>query len=124
MQYLLLLYGNQSNEAKMSEEEMGRVMSAYVAYTDALSASGALLGSNALMPTQMATTVRGSKVADGPYAETKEQLGGYYLIDVADLDKALDWAKRCPAASAGSVEVRPVMVFSEEQIQAARTMTA
>ena len=88
------------------------MLGAYMAYTNALQAAGAHLGSNALQPTQTATTARGSSVIDGPYAETKEQLGGYYLIDVPDLDAALEWAKKCPAAQdGGAVEVRPVMVF-------------
>jgi hypothetical protein len=120
MQYLLLLYGDEGQAAKMQPEDMGKIMGAYVAYTDALAASGGLLGSNALHPSPSATTVRGDSVLDGPFAETKEQLGGYYLIDVPDLDAAVEWAKRCPAADGGAVEVRPVMLFSTEQIESAR----
>ena len=88
------------------------MMSAYTAYTEALQASGALKGGNALHPTTSATTVRGEGVLDGPFSETKEQLGGYYLVDVPDLDAALQWAKRCPGAQFGAIEVRPIMVFS------------
>jgi hypothetical protein len=91
---------------------MGQLMGAYQAYTEALRASGAMLGSNRLRETNAATTVRvvdgKTQVLDGPYAETKEQLGGYYLIDVADLDAALSWAARCPGATTGTMEVRPV----------------
>ncbi len=87
-------------------------MQAYQAYTEALTKSGALLGSNRLQPTSTATTVRvnngKSQVLDGPYADSKEQLGGYYLIDAPNLDSAISWAARCPAAGHGSVEVRPV----------------
>jgi len=87
-------------------------MAAYKAFSEALKKSGALVGSNRLRPTSTATTVRvangKSQVLDGPYAETREQLGGYYLVDVVDLDAALAWAARCPGASHGIVEVRPV----------------
>jgi hypothetical protein len=88
------------------------MLAAYGAYTEALSKAGVLLGGNRLRPTSASTTIRlaGGKttVLDGPYAETKEQLGGYYLIDVPDLDAALSWAERCPATSTGAVEVRPI----------------
>jgi hypothetical protein len=86
-----------------------------MAYTEALSNAGILLGGNRLRPTDMTTTVRitGGKtqVLDGPYAETKEQLAGYYLIDVANLDAALSWAARCPGASHGAIEVRPIWIM-------------
>ena len=87
-------------------------MAAYAAYTEALRKAGALKGSDRLRPTSSATTVRmangKAQVLDGPYAESKEQLGGYFLIDVPDLDAAISWAARCPAANHGAVEVRPV----------------
>ncbi len=83
-----------------------------MAYTEALKQAGALKGSNRLQPTATATTVRTvdgkQQVLDGPYADTKEQLGGYYLIEVADLDAALSWAARCPGSQHGTVEVRPI----------------
>ena len=83
-----------------------------MAYTEALRNAGALVGSNRLQPSSTATTVRiadgKSQVLDGPYSDSKEQLGGYYLIDVPDLDAALSWAARCPGASHGTVEVRPL----------------
>jgi hypothetical protein len=88
------------------------MIAAYGAYTEAVTKAGILAGSNRLRPTSDATTVRvangKTQVLDGPYAETKEQLGGYYMIDVPDLDAALSWAARCPAASHGLVEVRPI----------------
>jgi len=121
MQYMLLIYGDEKRNQTLSPEEGNRIMGAYMAYTNALHAAGALIGSNALNPTPTATTVRGTQVIDGPYAETKEQLGGYFLLDLPDLNAALEWAKRCPAAQdGGSVEVRPVMVFTPEQLNGAQ----
>lgn len=112
MEYLLMIYGNEQGMQKLTEQEAGQMIGAYGAYTEALRKAGVLLGSNRLKPVATATTVRlaGGKteVLNGPYAETKEQLGGYYLIDVADLDAALSWAARCPGASHGTMEVRPV----------------
>ena len=121
MEYLLLIYGNEADQATMTQEQGEQVMAAYVAYTSALQQSGALKSGNPLHPTSSATTIRGSRVLDGPFSETKEQLGGYYLIDVPDLDAALQWAKRCPGTEHGSVEVRPIMVFSAEPIASATT---
>ena len=89
-------------------------MAAYSAFTEALKKAGALMGVNRLQASSAATTVRvangKSQVLDGPYADSKEQLGGYYVIDVPDLDAAISWAARCPAASHGIVEVRPLWV--------------
>jgi hypothetical protein len=112
MQYLLALYVNESGWAKLNPAEQEQGMAAYTAYTDALTKAGVLRGSNRLGPSSAATTVRltngKQQVLDGPYADSKEQLGGYYLIDVPDLDVALTWAARCPAAGHGVVEVRPI----------------
>jgi hypothetical protein len=112
MQYLLMIYSKEGAWEKMSLAEQQQGLAAYNAFTEALKKSGGLVGSNRLRPASTATTVRvangKSQVLDGPYADTKEQLGGYYLIDVADLDAALAWAARCPGASHGVVEVRPV----------------
>jgi hypothetical protein len=112
MKYLLLLYADEAQWPTMTQEEMGQAVAAYGAYTEAVTAAGVALGSNRLRPTTTATRVQivggETKVLDGPYAESKEQLGGYYLIDVPDLDTALSWAARCPGASHGTVEVRPV----------------
>jgi hypothetical protein len=112
MQYLLTLYSDESAWPKMTDEQKKQGYAAYMAYSEALKQAGALKGSNRLQPTSTATTVRTvdgkSQVLDGPYAETKEQLGGYYLIEVADLDAALSWAARCPGSQHGIVEVRPI----------------
>jgi len=92
-------------------------MAAYGAYHQALQNAGILRSSNRLRPTQSATTVRlksgKTEVLNGPYAETREQLGGYFLLDVADLDAAIAWAARCPGAAHGAVEVRPVWPMGE-----------
>jgi hypothetical protein len=112
MQYLLTLYSDESAWPKMTEEQKKQGYAAYMAYSEALKQAGALKGSGRLQPTSTATTVRTvngkSQVLDGPYAETKEQLGGYFLIDVGDLDAALSWAARCPGSQHGVVEVRPI----------------
>jgi hypothetical protein len=112
MQYLLLIYGNEAGMRSASKTDIEQMVAAYGAYTEAMKKAGVLAGANRLQPTASASTVRvadgKSKVLDGPYAETKEQLAGYYLIDVPDLDAALSWAARCPGASFGAIEVRPV----------------
>ncbi len=112
MQCLLLIYGNEKKLHSLPKEEAGRMHGAYMAYTEAMKKAGAYVGGSGLQPTSQATTVRapGGKatVLNGPFAETKEQLGGYYLIEVPDLDAALSWAKRCPGAAYGSIEVRPL----------------
>jgi hypothetical protein len=112
MQYLLLIYGNEAGMQSASKADMEQMMAAYGAYTQAMKTAGVMVGSNRLKPSGSASTVRiadgKTKVLDGPYAETKEQLGGYYLIEVPDLDTALSWAARCPGASHGSMEVRPI----------------
>jgi hypothetical protein len=112
MQYMLLLYADAAQFVKMTPAEQNQAMAAYQAFTEALTKAGALQGSNRLQPTSAATTVRvtngKSQVLNGPYAESKEQLGGYFLINVPDLDAALSWAARCPGASHGVVEVRPI----------------
>ena len=114
MQYLLMVYGNEGAWPKMTKAEQEQGMAAYMAYMEALTKAGALVGSNRLQPTSASTTVRIAdgkpQVLDGPYVDSKEQLGGYFLIDVADLDAAISWAARCPAAAHGVVEVRPVWV--------------
>ena len=112
MQYLLMLYADETGWSKMTKAQQEQGYAAYMAYTEALKKAGAWVGSNRLQPVSTATTVRladgKSHVLDGPYIESKEQLGGYYLIEVPDLDSALSWAARCPAASHGTIEVRPV----------------
>jgi len=112
MQYLLLLHAEEAGFMNMTPAQQQQGMAAYLAYTEALKEAGVFKGSNRLRPVATATTVRvadgKTQVLDGPYADSKEQLGGYYLIDVADLDAALAWAARCPGAGHGIVEVRPI----------------
>ncbi len=112
MKYLLLTYVNENGWSKMTKAEQEQGAAAYMAYGEALKKAGAIVGSNRLQPTSTATTVRiangKSQVLDGPYVDTKEQLGGYFLIDAPDLDSAISWASRCPAAGHGVVEVRPI----------------
>jgi hypothetical protein len=112
MQYMLMIYGNEAGFQSATPQQMGEMVAAYGAYTEALRQAGILLASDRLRPTASATSVRveGGKtqVLNGPYAETKEQLGGFYILDVPDLDAALSWAARCPGASHGTIEVRPV----------------
>ncbi|HKT80555.1 MAG TPA: YciI family protein [Vicinamibacterales bacterium] len=112
MQYLLMLYSEEGRWNQMSPAEQEQGMAAYRAFTEALKKSNALVGSNRLQPTATATTVRSTngkaQVLNGPFADSKEQLGGYFLIEAADLDAALAWAARCPGSSHGTVEVRPI----------------
>jgi hypothetical protein len=110
MQYLLMLYADESGWGRMSKAEQERGVAAYMAYTEALKTAGALVGANRLAPSTSATRVSvtdgKTQVLDGPCADSKEQLGGYYLIEVPDLDAALSWAARCPGSGHGTVEVR------------------
>ena len=112
MKYMLMAWVNENGWSKMTKAEQEQGAAAYMAYGEALTKAGALAGSNRLQPTSAATTVRiangKSQVLDGPYVDSKEQLGGYFLIDVPDLDAAISWAARCPAAGHGVVEVRPI----------------
>src|SRR5271166_6255046 len=112
MQYILMLYTEEGGWLKLTRAEQEQGMAAYNAFTEALKKAGVFIGSNRLQSMSNATTVRvangKSQVLNGPYADSKEQLGGYYVIDVPDLDAALSWAARCPAASHGIVEVRPL----------------
>jgi hypothetical protein len=112
MQYMLLIYGNEAGLQSASKADVDQMMAAYGAYTEAMQKAGVIVGRNRLRPTASASTVRvangKTQVLDGPYAETKEQLGGYYMLDVPDLDAALSWAARCPGASHGTIEVRPI----------------
>jgi hypothetical protein len=109
---MLLIYGDEATDAARGKSENEQRMGAYMAYTKAMREAGVLLDGNRLKPTSAGSTVRvaggKSKVLDGPYADTKEQLGGYYMIEVSDLDQAIAWAAKCPGASGGAVEVRPV----------------
>jgi hypothetical protein len=112
MQYLLTLYAEEAGWEKMTPEQQQQGAAAYGAYTQALKSAGVLVSSNRLRPSATATTLRTvngkTQVLDGPFAESKEQLGGYYLIDVPDLDAAMTWAGRCPGVQHGTVEVRAI----------------
>jgi hypothetical protein len=113
MQYMLLLNVDETRWTTMTDEEKERSFGAYMAYARALHEAGAYVDGNRLQPSSTATTVRvtgegATSVLDGPFAETKEQLGGYFLIEASDLDSAIAWAARCPAASHGTVEVRAI----------------
>ena len=116
MQYLILIYEDEKAWGAMSEAEMNAAFGEYMAYSKQMALAGVMKGGASLQPTMTATTVRvrNGKTAktDGPFAETKEQLGGYYVIDVPNLDEALKWAAKCPGAKGGSVEVRPLGVIS------------
>jgi len=113
MQYLLMIYDDEKLWAAMSQEEGAQLYKEYFEYSAWLQEKGWFLGGNALQPTPSATTVRlreGDRlVTDGPFAETKEQLGGYYLVECESLDDAIEAAARIPSARLGSIEVRPVM---------------
>jgi hypothetical protein len=115
MNYMLLIYGDEKRWDSRSPEQRTATLAAYNSYTKALSDAGVLVRGEPLERTATATTVRNvdgkTQVLDGPFAETKEQLGGFYLLDVADADEALRWAARCPGAETGSIEVRPLMVL-------------
>jgi hypothetical protein len=116
MRYLLLIYGDENGGADMSEGEQNAMMQAYFQYTEDLRSAGVMQGGEALQSTATATTVTddGGKalVTDGPFAETREQLGGFYLLDVANLDAAIEWAHKCPGARGGKIELRPIMEFN------------
>jgi hypothetical protein len=108
MQVLLLMYHDEKAIQQLPREEFGRIHGAFVEYVDALKKAGVLVGNNGLRPTGEARTVRKASVLNGPFAETKEQLAGYFLLEVPDMETALAWAKRHPTAAYGAVEVRPV----------------
>jgi hypothetical protein len=116
MQYLLLIYENEQIGAKMSKPEGDKFMQEYFAFTQDITAKKNYVAGEALQPTSTATTVRvrdGKTVTtDGPFAETREQLGGFYLVEAKDLDEARSIAARIPSARHGSIEVRPVVKFS------------
>jgi hypothetical protein len=112
MKYTILVFENESDfSARTDAARKDAYWGAYRAYTQALTEAGVMVGGTGLQPPPLATTVRQRngkrQVQDGPYADAKEQLGGYYVIDVPNLDKALEWAARCPSAASGCVEVRP-----------------
>ena len=119
MKYLLLIYGDETQAANATPEEAAALMDPWWAYEGWLAEKGIKLAGEALFPTAQATTVRSeggrTVTIDGPFAETKEQLGGFYLIETSNLDEALEAAERCPGSSTGSIEVRPVQEFEVPQ---------
>jgi hypothetical protein len=112
MQYLLMIHSDESAMQQAREADRAGMMAAYGAYTQALREAGVYRGGERLHPSSTATVVRTpngkTSVLNGPYAEVKEQLGGYYVIDAPDLDAAIGWAARCPGAQYGAIEVRPI----------------
>jgi hypothetical protein len=116
MKYLCLIYDDEKKWETMSKAEADAYMGEYFAFTEGIKGSGHYLGGNALQPVQTATTVRSRNgklsTTDGPFAETKEQLGGYYLIEARDLNDALQVAQKIPSVRTGSIEVRPIQEFT------------
>lgn len=115
MRYLCLIYTSEVEDAKRTPEQQEANMGAYYAFTNEIGEAGVNAGGEALQPTTTATSVRvrdGKVVTtDGPFAETKEQLGGYYMLNCENLDEAIKWAARIPGAADGTVEVRPIWEF-------------
>ena len=107
-QYLILIYEDESNYVEPSPETWQQAMEAHGRFAEQVIAAGGKISGNALQPTATATSIRNDVVTDGPFAETKEALGGYYLVEARDLDQALAFGKLCPAPF-GGVEVRPIM---------------
>jgi hypothetical protein len=118
MQYLLLINDDESVWGSLPEDELNAMYAEYGRYSEELTSRGVLVGANQLQPTSTATTVSvrdgETIVTDGPFAETKEVLGGYYLIDVETLDEALEWAAKLPSARYGHIEVRPIVMRQAE----------
>ena len=116
MKYLCLNYDDEKKMATMSKDEGEAFMGEYFAFTEGIKKTGHYLGGNALQPVNTATTLRNRSgklsTTDGPFAETKEQLGGYYLIEARDLNDALQVAAKIPSAKTGSIEVRPIQEFN------------
>jgi hypothetical protein len=112
MKYILLIYGDERAWGALSKDEMDKIYADHRAYGDALGKAGVIRGGSELKPTTTATSVKFSggktRTLDGPFAETKEQLAGFYLIDVPSLDEALAWAEKMPGMTEGTVEVRPL----------------
>jgi hypothetical protein len=118
MQYMLLIHTSEDSWNSLSEVEQGEMYAGYGAFTEAIKAKGAFLAGDQLSGASDATTVRvrdgETLVTDGPFAETKEQLGGYYLVEAESIDEAIEWAAKIPGAKYGVIEVRPVVLQSAE----------
>jgi hypothetical protein len=117
MQYLLMIHSDEKAMQSAPKDAVGNMLAAYGAYTNAMKEAGVHIGGERLQPSSTATVVRTNNgktsVLNGPYAEIKEQLGGYYLIEARDLDAAIEWAARCPGAQYGAMEVRPIWPMAE-----------
>ena len=115
MQYLLLIYRNEAKHRQMAPADYEKLLAEYSAYTQSIVQSGHFKAGDGLQPTSTATTVRvrdgKTLTTDGPFAETREQLGGYYLVEATDINAAIELAARIPGAKDGSIEVRPVMIY-------------
>jgi len=116
MQYMFLIYTDPNREPTPNDPDFGKIMQGYMAVAEEARAKGAMVAGDALEGTDTATTVRvvdgANQVTDGPFAETKEQLGGYYILDCKNLDEAIEYAAKIPGASHGCVEIRPIKVFN------------
>ncbi|MBU1305668.1 MAG: YciI family protein [Alphaproteobacteria bacterium] len=113
MKFMLLIHGNEQAMMEATKTDAAGMSPEYAAFNQALIKAGAMLAGERLRPTTTAASVRvrngATEVLDGPYAETREQFGGFYIIEAADFDAAMDWAQQCPAAHFGTIEVRPVV---------------
>jgi hypothetical protein len=117
MHYLLMIHSDEKAMQSMPKDSAASMSAAYGAYTEAMKKAGVHIAGERLRPTSTATVVRTNNgktsVLNGPYAEIKEQLGGYYLIEARDLDAAIEWAARCPGSQYGAIEVRPIWPMAE-----------
>ena len=117
MKYAFTIYNDDARRQEATPEQRQQMSQAYMELSQEMEQKGVLVAGEGLHPTSTATTVRvrdGQRdVTDGPFAETKEQLGGFFVLDVKDLDEAIEWAARIPGAQIGSVEIRPVLVFDD-----------
>jgi hypothetical protein len=118
MKFILLIHGNEQGWIADTKVDATGMNPEYAAYNEAMAKAGVMVGGERLRPTSTAASVRmkdgRTEVLEGPYAETREQLGGFYMIDVADMDEAVKWAARCPAAQFGTIEVRPIWPTGRE----------
>jgi hypothetical protein len=108
MRYMFLLYSDEDAFHNASEAEQMKIVGEHMAFSEALRKAGAMIEGAPLEHTRLSKRLRGAKVEDGPFTDSKEQIGGYYMIEAKDLDAALDWAARCPSSSYGPIEIRPV----------------
>jgi hypothetical protein len=119
MKYAILIYGDESGFADMPKEAIDANLQEWWGYEGQLQEAGVKLAGEALQPTATGKSVRAAdgktSVSDGPFAETKEQLGGFYVLDVKDEDEAIEWARKCPGARFGTIEVRPIQEFEQPQ---------